>query len=60
MKNKNKCESKEEYMSGLEKSMHTTLVTNSCGGCCCCILFLLLIFFIIPIMLVFGIYCLIF
>lgn len=56
MKNKNKCQNNEEYMSGLEKSMHTTLVTNSCGGCCgCCgcLLFLLLVFLIIPIMLIF-------
>lgn len=57
---KNKCQNKEEYMSGLEESMHTTLVTNSCGGCCGCLLFILLIFFIIPVMLVFGICCLIF
>jgi hypothetical protein len=53
MKNKNKCQNNEEYMSGLEKSMHTTLVTNSCGGCCGCLLFLLLVFLIIPIMLIF-------
>lgn len=59
MKNKN--QNKEEYyMTGIEKSIHTTTVVDGCGGCCCCLLFLLLIFLIIPIMIVFGICGLIF